>query len=139
MKYEEKVIKKDLIYPELSYQIVGILFEVYNQLGSGYHEKYYQRAIATELKRCNLSFKEQVFIPLRFKKEIIGRQYLDFLIEDKVVLEIKKGDRFSKRNIEQMLSYLKVTGLKLGILANFGSKELKFRRIINLNSYIRKD
>jgi GxxExxY protein len=127
----KKVIKKDLIYPELSYQIIGILFEVYNQLGSGYHEKYYQRAIATELKRCSLSFREQVFIPLRFKKDIIGRQYLDFLIEGKVILEIKKGDRFSKRNIEQVLNYLKATGLKLGILANFGSKELKFKRIIN--------
>jgi GxxExxY protein len=126
--------RKDLVYPELSYQIVGILFEVYNQLGAGYHEKYYQRAIATELKRCNLSFKEQVFIPLHFKNEIIGRQYLDFLIEGKIVLEIKKGDRFSKRNIDQILEYLKVTGLKLGILANFGSKDLKFKRIVNLNS-----
>ena len=129
----EKISKEDLIYPELSYQIIGILFEVYNQLGSGYHEKYYQRAIASELKRCNLSFKEQVFIPLKFKKETIGRQYLDFLIEDKVVLEIKKGDRFSRRNIEQVLNYLKATRLKLGILANFGSKELKFKRIVNLN------
>lgn len=134
-----KVIKKDLIYPELSYQIVGILFEVYNQLGPGYHEKYYQRAVAAELKRCRLSFREQVFIPLRFKKETISRQYLDFLIEGKVVLEIKKGDRFSKRNIEQIISYLKAAGLKLGILANFGSKDLKFKRIINLDSHIRRD
>ena len=130
----QNLIKRELIYPELSYQIVGILFEVYNQLGPEHHEKYYQRAIATELKRCNLSFKEQVFIPLYFKKKIIGRQYLDFLIEDKVILEIKKGDRFSKRNIEQISEYLKVSGLKLGILANFGSKELKFKRVVNLNS-----
>ncbi len=129
---KNRLTKKDLIYPELSYQIVGVLFEIYNQLGPGYHEKYYQRAVATELKSCNLPFKEKVFIPLRFKKETIGRQYLDFLIEDKVVLEIKKGDRFSKRNIEQIFNYLKVTGLKLGILANFGSKDLKFKRIVNL-------
>ena len=133
-KMSKGIVKRELIYPELSYQIVGILFEVYNQLGPGHHEKYYQRAIATELKRCNLSFKEQVFIPLYFKKKIIGRQYLDFLIEDKVILEIKKGDRFSKRNIEQISEYLKVSGLKLGILANFGSKELKFKRVVNLNS-----
>jgi len=135
----KKIIKKGLIYPELSYQIIGILFEAYNQLGPGYHEKYYQKAIAAELKRCNLDFKEQVFIPLRFKKKTIGRQYLDFLIENKVVLEIKKGDRFSRRNIEQVLNYLKATGLKLGILANFGSKDLKFKRIVNLNSYISTD
>ena len=131
---EKNLIKKDLIYPELSYQIIGILFEAYNQLGPGYHEKYYQKAIATELKRCGLSFKEQVFGPLKFKEETIGRQYLDFLIEDKIILEIKKGDRFSRRNIEQILTYLKTTGLKLGIIANFGQKELKFKRIINFNS-----
>jgi len=128
------LIKKDLIYPELSYQIIGILFEVYNQVGPGYHEKYYQRAIATELKKCNLPFKEQVFEPLKFKEETIGHHYLDFLIDNKIVLEIKKGNRFSKRNIEQVLTYLKTTGLKLGIIANFGPKEVKFKRIINLNS-----
>ncbi len=128
----KKLVRKDLIYPELSYQIIGILFEVYNQLGSGYHEKHYQRAAAAELERCNLSFKEQSFIPLQFKDKRIGRQYLDFLIEEKIVLEIKKGDRFSKRNIEQVFNYLKTAGLKLGIIANFGSKDLKFKRIVNL-------
>ena len=131
---ERKLIRKDLIYPELSYQIVGILFETYNQLGPGYPEKYYQRAIVDELKRCRIPFKEQVYAPVEFKDKKIGRQYLDFLIEDKVILEIKKGSRFSRRNIEQILHYLKATGLKLGILANFGPKELKFKRIINLNS-----
>jgi len=126
--------RKDLIYPELSYQIVGILFEVYNQLGPGYPEKYYQKAISAELKRCNLSFREQVFTPLKLKGETIGRNYLDFLIEDRIILEIKKGTRFSGRNIEQVITYLKTAGLKLGIIANFGPKELKFKRIINLNS-----
>lgn len=128
------IFRKDLLYPELSYQIIGILFEVYNQLGPGYHEKYYQRAIAKELENNKIPFAQQVFIPLKFRKEVIGRQYLDFLIEEKIVLEIKKGDRFSKRHIEQIFNYLKATGLKLGILANFGSKSLKFKRIINLNS-----
>jgi len=128
------IIKKDLIYPELSYQIVGILFEVYNQLGPGYPEKYYQKAVANELERCGLVFKEQVFVPLRFKEKTIGRQYLDFLIEDKIVLEIKKGARFSKRNIEQVLTYLRAIRLNLGIIANFGPNELRFKRIVNLNS-----
>jgi len=109
------------------------LFEVYNQLGPGFSEKYYQKAIGVELKRCGLFFKEQVYSPLKFKGENIGHQFLDFLIENKIILEIKKGDRFSKRNIEQVLNYLKTTGLKLGIIANFGSKELKFKRIINFD------
>ncbi len=122
-----------VIYPELSYQIVGILFEAYNQLGPGFSEKYYQRAVAVELRRCKMSFKEQVYVPLKFKEENIGHQFLDFLIEKKIILEIKKGDRFSKRHIEQVLNYLKTARLKLGIFANFGSKELKFKRIINFD------
>jgi len=135
-----KILKrKDLVYPELSYQIIGILFEVYNQLGPGYSEKYYQKGISNELKRCKISFKEQIYAPLVFKGDIIGKHYLDFLIEDKIILEIKKGNRFSRKNIEQILNYLKATKLKLGIIANFGQKELKFKRIINLNSYIRNN
>ncbi len=122
-----------LIYPELSYQIVGVLFEVYNQIGPGFSEKYYQRAIAAELKRVGLNFKEQFYAPLKFKKENIGHQFLDFLIKNKIILEIKKNERFSRRNIEQVLDYLKTNELKLAILANFGSKELKFKRIINFN------
>ncbi|HOK35553.1 MAG TPA: GxxExxY protein [Candidatus Pacearchaeota archaeon] len=128
----QKLKRQDLIYPELSYQIIGILFEVYNQLGSGYHEKYYQKAVALQLKKNKISFKEQVYTPLTFKGEIIGKNFLDFLIEDKVILEIKKGDRFSKKHIEQILNYLKTTNLNLGILANFGSKDLKFKRIVNI-------
>jgi GxxExxY protein len=132
MKKELK--RKDLIYPELSYQIVGILFEVYNQLGPGYHERYYQKAIATALKDCNLPFRDQVYVPLIYKGKVIGRYYLDFLIDNKIVLEVKKGERFSKRNIDQVHAYLKAKKLKLGIIANFGQKELKFRRIINFDS-----
>jgi GxxExxY protein len=126
--------RKDLIYPELSYQIVGILFEVHNDLGPGHHEKYYQRAIVEGLKKCKLSFQEQVYTPLIFKDAKVGGYYLDFLIDDKIVLEIKKGDRFSKRHINQVLSYLKIKNLKLGIIANFGIDGVKFKRIININS-----
>ncbi|MFQ6049536.1 MAG: GxxExxY protein [Candidatus Paceibacterales bacterium] len=87
-----------------------------------------------EFKRCGISFQREVYVPLVFKNEKIGNYYLDFLIENKIVLEIKKGDKFSKRHIEQILSYLKAKNLELGIIANFGSKEVKFKRIINLNS-----
>jgi len=126
--------RQDLIYPELSYEIIGSLFEVYNQLGSGHYEDYYQKALAVEFKKRSILFKEEVYVPLIFKEEKIGKRYLDFLIENKVILEIKKGDRFSRRHIEQIKNYLKIKRLKLGIIANFGSKELKFKRIINFNS-----
>lgn len=126
--------RRDLVYPELSYQIVGALFEVHNNVGPGHHEKYYQKALAEELSKHDLSFQEQVHMPLNFKDSIIGRYYLDFLVENKIVLEIKKGDRFSKRHIDQVLNYLKVKKLKLGIIANFGRDGVKFKRIINFDS-----
>jgi GxxExxY protein len=129
-----KLRRKDLVYPELSYQIIGILFEVYNEIGPGHQERYYQKAIAAGLKESGISFKEQVYTPLTFKNQKIGHYFLDFLIEDKVVLEIKKGTRFSKNNIEQIMAYLKTNNLKLGIIANFGSQQLKFKRIINFDS-----
>lgn len=124
--------RKDLIYPKLCYQIVGILFEVFKQLGIGYQEKYYQRIIAIELKENKLKFREQVPVVINYKGAKVGRYYLDFLIEDKIILEIKKHDKFSKANIEQVYGYLKAANLKLGILANFTKSGVKFKRIINI-------
>jgi GxxExxY protein len=126
--------RKDLIYPELSYTIIGILFEVYNNFGPGHKEKYYQKAVAASLKEAGLSFKEQVYSPIIFKERNIGKYYLDFLIENKIVLETKSGEKFLKQNISQIYSYLKIENLKLGILANFTKEGLKFKRILNLYS-----
>jgi len=69
---------------------------------------------------------------IKFKNDNIGKYFLDFLVDDKIVLEIKKGDRFSRRDIEQIYGYLKATNLKLGIIANFTNNGIKFKRIINL-------
>jgi len=121
-----------VIYPELSYKIVGILFEVYNSLGPGYQEKYYQKAIALALAENKIKFKVEVPITINFKGNKIGQYFLDFLIEEKIILEIKKGNYFSKKNIEQVYAYLRVTELKLAILANFTSTGIKFCRILNL-------
>lgn len=129
-----KIQKKDLLYPEESYQIIGILFDVYNNLGPGHHEKYYQPAISEALKQNKIQFQRQVFYPLKYKNISIGRQYFDFLLFEKIILEIKKGNSFSKRHIDQVPEYLKVSGHKLAILANFSQEGVTFRRIINFNS-----
>ena len=85
-----------LLYPELSYKIVGTLFQVSNKLGGGYLEKYYQKAVAECLKTEGLKFAEQVHAPFMFNGVKIGQCFLDFLIEDKIILELKKGNRFFK-------------------------------------------
>ncbi len=131
MPTEKKII--DLVYPELSYKVIGILFNVFNELGYGYQEKYYQRAVATLFKKNNIAFCEQVSVSLEFQGNTIGRYYLDFLIENKLVLELKKRDRFLKSNIDQVYGYLKRFDLKLGIIANFTKQDLKFKRIVNLD------
>ena len=123
----------DLVYKELSYKTVGILFKVYNELGGGYQEKYYQRAVALELKKLGVDFKEQVPVNLSYNGKNIGKYYLDFVIENKIVLEIKAIPRFYTRDIKQILAYLKRTGLTLGILASFSKGELKFKRILKGN------
>ncbi len=134
MPIKNKLQRNDLLYPELSYQIVGILFDVSNKMGYGYQEKYYQKAISERLKEIGLPFKEQVFVEIIFDDNKIGKYFLDFIIDNKVVLEIKKMDKFLKINVDQTYAYLKSTNLKLGILANFTKNGLQFKRIINSHS-----
>ncbi len=124
--------RKDLVYPQLSYKITGLLFEVYNELGYGLKEKYYQKAMVEILKEHEMKFEEQVYLPLKFKGVKIGKYYLDFLIEDKVVLELKKGNYFKKTSINQIFEYLVVSKLKLGLLAQFTSSGVRVKRIVNL-------
>ncbi len=120
-----------VIYKELSYQIVGILYEVYNSLGYGYLEKYYEKAIEKCFIDIHVKYKRQAPYKVIFHGEIIGRNYVDFIVEDKIVLELKRGDHFSKSNIEQIKGYLAVTNLKLAILAHFTSHGVKIFRVFN--------
>jgi len=122
-----------LIHPELSYVIVGILYEVYNELGNGYQEKYYQRAISKEFASKQIKFKEQLPIKLRYKGDYLGIYYLDFLVEDKIILEIKNSSKFYPKDIKQVIGYLKATGLELGILACFSKNGLIYKRILKGN------
>lgn len=126
------MLSKKILHPELSYKIVGILFDVYNELGFGLKEKHYQRAIAIALRKNEITFKEQASVPLKFRDTDIGRYFLDFLIDNKIVVEIKRSDYFSINHIEQIFSYLQATNLDLGILANFTSNGVKYRRIVNI-------
>jgi len=130
----EKILKrKDLLYPELSYRIIGIAFDVYNELGAGYNEKYYEKALAEGFLKNELRFGEQLACPISYNGKIIGKRFLDFLVEDKIIVEIKKGSRFSKSHIDQVLEYLKINNLKLAILINFANNGVIFKRIVNFS------
>ncbi|MDO8594268.1 MAG: GxxExxY protein [bacterium] len=122
----------ELVYPELSFKLVGILFEVYNDLGPGHKEKYYENAVAVALGKAGIKYQRQLHSPLMFGGQKVGSYFFDFLIEGSIVLELKQGERFSKKNMEQVLTYLRVHNLKLGIIAQFAQHDLKFKRIVNI-------
>jgi GxxExxY protein len=90
------VRRNDLVYPKLSYEIIGCAYEVWDELGLGHSEKIYQKFLAIVLHTKNKKFKEQVYYSLKFKDEIVGKGFLDFLIDDKIIVELKKMENFLK-------------------------------------------
>lgn len=129
--FTNKPSENKIIYPELSYEIVGILFKVHNELSNKYQEKYYQRAIEIELKNQNIRYSKEIPVKLKYENESIGKYFLDFLIEDKIILEIKAVPELEAKDFKQVLAYLKAMKLKLGIIANFRPEKLIFYRVLN--------
>jgi len=125
--------KIKLIYPDECYQIIGVCFEVYNKLGYGHKEKFYQEAIEEILRREEVDFKRELRVKVRFREKDLGIYCFDFLVFDKIVVEIKKRNYFSIKDIKQIYSYLKATGLKLGLLIHFTNTGVKYRRVVNVN------
>ena len=132
MEGKYKINKPDLVYPELSFAINGVLFEVFKEIGGGHLEKYYQKAVAIELKNKNIKFTEQHYVPVEYQGENIGKYYLDFLIEDKIVLELKRGIFVPANLIQQTKKYLSALNLKLALIACFTNKGVVIKRILNL-------
>ena len=120
-----------IVLPNLSYRIMGALFNVHNELGPSLLEKYYQRGIDEELKRSGLRFKREVPIEICYKDESIGRYFLDFVIEDLVILEAKAQRYYTPKFFKQALAYLKQTNLPLAIIVNFRGNKLRYKRIVN--------
>jgi GxxExxY protein len=111
---------------EISYIIRGAIFEVYNNLGAGLLESVYVSALEFELKENGLSVKREVPIPVNYKTVNLELGFrLDLLIEDKVIIEVKSVENIAEVHHKQVLSYLKITGLKLGVLVNFNVAHIK--------------
>lgn len=120
-----------VIYPELSYKVVGVVFNVYNELGFGYQEKYYYRGIKNGLIEEGLKVEEQLVAKLLSGGKTIGRYFLDFLIDNKLVLELKVANKVYPKHVKQVLGYLKANNLKLGIIAVFTKDGVIIKRILN--------
>ncbi|WP_310560888.1 GxxExxY protein [Flavobacterium sp.] len=123
---------EELIYKKESYQIVGILFEVHKNLGKGFSEIVYKDAIEYELKVNNIKFEREKEYAVKYKNSYLKHKfYADFVIEDKIVLEIKTVDCFNANHYNQCLNYLKISENKLAILANFNLISLEYKRIVD--------
>ncbi len=123
--------KLGLIFPELSYKVVGACMKVHNSLGASLLEKYYQCALAKEFRNSEIQFTREVPVELTYGEESIGRYFIDFVVEDKIILELKaQKERRSSFN-KQVLAYLRQLNLPLGIVVNFRTDSLKPTRVVN--------
>lgn len=122
-----------LLYTEETYKINGALYEVHNQLGCGFLEKVYQEALAEEFTLRGIPFEREKRFHVMYKGKQLEQEYVaDFVCYDKIIVELKAVDELTGAHESQVINYLKVTGLKLGILVNFGEDYIEPRRLINL-------
>jgi GxxExxY protein len=122
----------DLKYKEITEKIIGASFEVHKFLGNGFQEVIYQRALAWELAKAGLSFAREIEQEIFYKelKEPIGTRRADFVVEGKVLVELKAIIELEDVHLAQMLNYLKAYKSEVGLLINFGSKSLTFKRLV---------
>lgn len=121
----------EILYKDLSYQTVGCIYEMYNQVGFGYREKHYQEILAEIFKVKKVKFNRELLGRLIFNGKIIARFYLDFLIDDKIVIELKVANDFYTQHINQIVSYLTANKLKLGLLVLITRNGIKIKRLAN--------
>jgi GxxExxY protein len=123
---------EEYIYKDENYPIVGILFEVHKNLGKGFSEIVYKDAIEYELQQQNIPYQREKEFSVNYKNTTLKHKfYADFIVYDKIILEIKTVDCFNNSHYNQCLNYLKVSKNKLAILANFNLVSLEYKRIIS--------
>lgn len=121
----------NFLYEEDTYKIIGALMEVHKNLGKGFSEIVYKDAFEYELKRKGIFFEREKEYLVHYKDIILNHKfYADFVVLDKIILEIKSTDSLHEKHISQCLNYLHVSGHRLAILVNFNKTSLEYKRII---------
>lgn len=127
---KKEVNRNDLIFPDLSYKIIGCAYDVYNALGPGHLERVYQKALAIALKDAGIAFKEQTPLNVFFKGASVGKGYVDFLIENEIILELKREIRSGRAYLKQILNYMHSGKMALAILINFATDGVITKRLV---------
>jgi len=130
MNDAEAYIKPEYPLSEITARIIAAATQVHRNLGPGFEETIYQRALALELQAQRLDFSREVWIDIFYRGVKVGRKRVDFLIEG-VMVEIKAHSELQDVQPVQALSYLKASGHKVGLLLNFGAPRLQIRRLAN--------
>ena len=122
----------ELKYKGITEKIIGASYEVHNFLGNGFQEVIYQRALAYEMRKKGLEFAREIEQPIFYKElvEPIGTRRADFLVESKVLVELKAIITLEDVHTAQLLNYLRAYKIEVGLLINFGSKSITFKRLV---------
>ena len=120
----------EVLYRALSYEVVGAAMTVHTTLGSAFVESVYELALAHELDLRGVSYRRQPQLPVSYKEKEVGWFKPDFIVDDKIILELKAVKALNEIHEAQAHNYLAASGLRLAILLNFGSPSLQFKRII---------
>lgn len=123
------VVKSEYPLSELTGKIIGCAMEVHRVLGNGFQEVIYQRALAQEMHLQKLSFNREQEMEIIYKGEIIGTRRVDFLVEGRVMVELKAITELENVHLAQAINYLEAYGLGVGLLINFGNTSLQFKRV----------
>jgi GxxExxY protein len=126
-----------MIFKEEVYQIIGSAIEVHNKLGCGFLEPVYQEAFNIELAERHIPARPQVELKIEYKGHKLEKSYIaDYVIFEKIIVEIKAIENLTKREESQILNYLKATGFELGLLINFGAQSLQWKRMVHSKNYL---
>ena len=121
----------NLIHKDEAYFIIGLCMEVHNALGKGFSEAVYSEALEIELRENGVPYSRETRFDIIYKDNLLSKKYIaDFVIDNKIILEIKAIESISSSHIKQVLNYLAVSKLKLGIVVNFGEDSLTYKRVV---------
>lgn len=115
---------------DITYKINGAIFEVNRVLGAGFLEKVYEKALLKELFLRGLNAQSQVPVEVVYKAEVVGEYFIDILVENLIVIELKAVEKLQKIHTAQLLNYLKATGYKMGLLVNFTHPKAEIKRYV---------
>ena len=120
-----------LLYSDITEKIIGCAMKVHGKMRNGYMELVYQRCLAIEFKKAGLDFLQEADVPIYYEDVIVGRRRVDFLICNKIAVELKAVVELTDVHLSQALNYLETNRLEVGLLINLGAKSLRFKRLIN--------